>query len=148
LSYERWVVQATGMFGLRVSGRWRTPGGNGFRGGPVSDGGHYDLPGDLDDNWDDFRRSLARRGRSERTIRTYRDFYVDFWRWAPAVGVEPNPAAVDHQVVNAWLDHLLTRQVTRNGRPMFDVEPTTAEQVPRLLSVESRRCTSRLFTRS
>jgi integrase len=104
----------------------------------MPEGEQYGLPADLEDNWDDFRRSLARRGRSTRTIKTYRDNYVDFWRWALAAGTS-DPAAVDHKVINAWLDHLLSRQVVRNGRPQFDTDPSTGEPVPRMLSTESRR---------
>jgi integrase len=108
---------------------------------PESD--QYGLPADLEDNWDDFRRSLARRNRSAGTMRSYRAFFVDFWRWALAAGVAPDPGAVDHRTINSWLDYLLARQVVRNGRPQFDVDPATGAQVPRLLSAESRKAAYR-----
>src|SRR4051812_15503145 len=106
------------------------------KGRGMPEGDQYGLPADVEDNWDDFRRSLARRNRTEGTIRSYRAFFVDFWRWAVSTGVT-DPREVDRQVINAWLDHLLTRQVVRNGRPQFDVDPSTGDQVPRLLSTES-----------
>src|SRR3954452_8491398 len=57
---------------------WKGPG--------MPEGDQYGLPADLEDNWDDIRRSLPRRGRSPRTIKTYRDNYIEFWRWALALG--------------------------------------------------------------
>jgi hypothetical protein len=61
----------------------------------MPEGDQYGLPADLEDNLDHFRRSLARRGRSPRTIGTYRDNYVELWRWALSVGTS-DAAAADH----------------------------------------------------
>src|SRR3954462_14148421 len=57
----------------------------------MPEGDQYGLPADLKDNWDDIRRSLPRRGRSPRTIKTYRDNYVEFWRWALALEAPSRP---------------------------------------------------------
>lgn len=104
----------------------------------MPDGGHYDLPRDLEDSWFDFRRSLARRGRSPRTIGAYREKYEGFWRWALGAGIPPDPGAVDHQVVNLWLDAMLTMPVVRNGKVATTVDPATGEHVPKMLAPSTR----------
>lgn len=91
------------------------------------------LPSELEDLWHDFRRSLARRGRSESTVTVYRKSYDSFWRWAIDQGVS-DPAAVDYRVINAWTDHLLTAPTIRNGRPVLD-----AAGQPRTLEPSTRR---------
>jgi site-specific recombinase XerD len=78
-----------------------------------------ELPDGLEDLWHDFRRSLARRGRSEATVKVYRKSFEAFWRWAVPQGIE-DPAQVDHRTINAWTDHLLTAPAVRNGRPIVD----------------------------
>jgi len=59
-----------------------------------------DLPAALEDAWSDFRRSLARRGRKPGTVEVYRKSFLNFWRWAVADGLPPDPGAVDHRVLN------------------------------------------------
>jgi site-specific recombinase XerD len=56
--------------------------------------------------WDDYARSLRRRNLSDRTAHLYRRAYLRFWRWAPDVGVAPDPAAVTTATINAWVDML------------------------------------------
>lgn len=77
------------------------------------------------DWWDDFARSLKRRGRSPETIDLYRRAYTRFWRWALAAGID-DPTQVTTKTVNAWVDQLQTevsRQTVniywRNLRPFF-----------------------------
>lgn len=101
--------------------------------------GDTDLPAPLEDAWSDFRRSLARRGRSAGTVQVYRKSFVTFWRWAVGVGIAPDPSVVDHRVVNRWTDHLLTAPAIRNGRPMLTIDPETGEHVDKLLEPATRR---------
>lgn len=84
------------------------------------------LPAPVDEWWDDFERSLRRRGRSEVTAGAYRKSFVRFWRWALAHGTEPDPAAIDYKIVNAWTDDLgenvspaTVAILWRNCRPFF-----------------------------
>lgn len=97
------------------------------------------LPADLEDLWDDFRRSLARRNRSVATLEVYRKSFASFWDWALANGVPADPAAVDHRVVNRWTDSMLSAPLVRNGQPVFTTDPETGEKVPRLLTPSTRR---------
>ncbi len=93
------------------------------------------VPSDeLEDLWHDFRRSLARRNRSESTVTVYRKSFDAFWRWAVAEGVS-DPADVDHRVINRWTDHLLTAPAVRNGRPILD----KATGQPKRLETSTRR---------
>jgi integrase len=80
----------------------------------------------LADWWDDFARSLRRRGRSDSTASIYRKAYVRFWRWAHDEGIQPNPRVVTYQIVNKWTDHLgdqvgpaTVAILWRNLRPFF-----------------------------
>lgn len=96
------------------------------------------LPGELEDHWHDFRRSLTRRGRSDSTVTVYRKSYDNFWRWAIEQGVI-DPADVDYRLVNAWTDHLLSAPLVRNGRTVMGADPETGELVPRTLEASTRR---------
>ena len=78
------------------------------------------------DWWDDFARSLRRRGRSEATARIYGQSYTRFWHWALAEGLPPDPAAVSTAYVNRWVDSLrdgiapaTVSVYWRNLRPFF-----------------------------
>jgi site-specific recombinase XerD len=93
-----------------------------------------ELPEALDDLWHDFRRSLARRNRSESTVKVYRKSFDAFWRWAIEQGIT-DPGEVDHRTINAWTDYLLTAPAIRNGRPILD--KTSGE--PRRLEASTRR---------
>lgn len=100
-----------------------------------------ELPGDLEDLWHDFRRSLARRNRSDSTVSVYRKSFVAFWRWAISEGIT-DPADVDHRVINRWTDHLLTAPAVRNGRPIIDRatgEPKTLEPSTRRIRYANLR---------
>lgn len=84
------------------------------------------LPAVVDEWWDDFERSLRRRGRSPVTVDAYRKSFVRFWRWALAHGIDPDPAAVTYRTVNAWTDELgehvspsTVAILWRNLRPFF-----------------------------
>lgn len=98
-----------------------------------------DLPAELEDAWSDYRRSLARRGRTRGTEQVYRKSFLSFWRWAIAHGHPPDPSAIDHKILNAWTDDLLTAPATRNGRPMMTTDPDTGERVPKNLEPSTRR---------
>jgi integrase len=97
------------------------------------------LPDQIEADWDDFRRSLARRGRSASTLSIYRKSYDNFWDWALAEGVQLDPAAVDHTIINRWTDYLLTAPALRNGRPIMKPDPATGEQVEQPLEASTRR---------
>lgn len=101
--------------------------------------GFVELPGELEDHWADFRRSLARRGRSAATVRVYRKSYEAFWGWAAPAGVSTDPAQVDHTVINRWVDHMLREPAVRNGRPILAADPDTGEPVPKVLDASTRR---------
>lgn len=84
------------------------------------------LPAALEEWFDDYVRSLARKHRSPTTADAYRKSYVRFWRWALANGIAPDPGAVDHRTVNAWTDELgenvpsaTVAILWRNLRPFF-----------------------------
>ncbi|MGE3621904.1 MAG: tyrosine-type recombinase/integrase [Acidimicrobiia bacterium] len=96
-------------------------------------------PDELEDLWDDFRRSLARRNRSPATLEVYRKSFESFWDYALAAGLPPDPAAVDHRTINRWLDDMLTAPVVRNGQVVYDTDPETGEKVPRLVTPSTRR---------
>jgi site-specific recombinase XerD len=86
-----------------------------------------DLSADLEDWWDDFARSLRRRNRSDATAGMYREAFTRFWRWATDVGIDPDPAAVTTADVNAFVDKLVSSDLSdttisivwRNLRPFF-----------------------------
>src|SRR3546814_259911 len=92
------------------------------------------LPGELEDLWHDFRRSLARRNRSDATVKVYRKSFDSFWRWAVERGIE-DPADVDYRTINDWTDHLITAPAMRNGR--VSIDKATGE--PRTLEASTRR---------
>ena len=96
-----------------------------------------ELPGELEDYWADFRRSLARRGRSEATVLVYRKSFVPFWAWATSVGIV-DPAEVDHKVINAWCDHMVTQVARRNDRTIYETD-MTGQSVPKMLEASTRR---------
>ncbi len=95
------------------------------------------LPVGIEDLWDDFRRSLARRNRSAATLEVYRKSFESFWDWAIPNGVT-SPEAVDHKTINGWTDAMLTAPVTRNGQVVFTTNEA-GEKVPRLLTPSTRR---------
>jgi site-specific recombinase XerD len=86
-----------------------------------------DLPAPLAEWWEDFARSLRRRGRSDATADLYRRSYTRFWSWAVDDGLDPDPATVSTGDVNRWVDSLredgLAPQTVaiawRNARPFF-----------------------------
>jgi site-specific recombinase XerD len=94
---------------------------------------------ELEDLWHDFRRSLARRGRSLATIGVYRKSFETFWRWAESAGIAADPAAVDHNVINRWCDHMLTEPSMRNGRPVLAASVDGADPLPKLIEASTRR---------
>lgn len=61
------------------------------------------MPIALEQWWDDFARSLRRRGRSEATAGLYRQVYEYFWGWAQGQSIS-DPADVTTDVVNRWVD--------------------------------------------
>lgn len=84
------------------------------------------LPVALEEWFDDYARSLARKHRSPTTADAYRKSYDRFWRWALAKGIAPDPGAIDHRIVNAWTDELgenvspaTVAILWRNLRPFF-----------------------------
>ncbi len=97
------------------------------------------LPEELEEHWHEFRRSLARRRRSNATVTVYRKSFEQFWTWALADGVKPDPGAVDHAVINAWTDFLLTAPALRNGRPVFKTDPTTGVETVQPIEASTRR---------
>jgi site-specific recombinase XerD len=97
------------------------------------------LPDELEEHWHDFRRSLARRGRSAATVTVYRKSFEQFWTWALEHGGEPDPAAVDYTTVNRWTDYLLTAPAIRNGRPVLKADPVTGEMVEQPIEASTRR---------
>jgi site-specific recombinase XerD len=79
----------------------------------------------LGDWWDDYARSLRRRGRSTETVDLYRQSYERFWRWASDQGVT-DPGEVTTHVINRWVDSLRDDLAPatvsiywRNLRPFF-----------------------------
>lgn len=97
------------------------------------------LPDPLESLWWDYRRSLVRRGRSPRTIELYERKYRLFWAWALDAGVPPDPTAVDHTIINRWLDALMTTPVRRNGRTVTVTDPLTGDERPKLLDPATLR---------
>jgi len=102
-----------------------------------------DLPDTLEEWWTDYRRSLARRNRSPETAKVYREAYEHFWTWAVDHGIDADPAAVDHRVLNRWVDDLMVTPATRNGRPILTTDPDTGDRVPKMLEPSTQRI---LFT--
>jgi len=58
---------------------------------------------ELETLWDDRRRSLARKGRSDATATVYRKSSEQFWQWAIGAGIKTDPAAVYCKVVDPLL---------------------------------------------
>lgn len=90
-----------------------------------------ELPRSIEEAWEDFARSLARRGRSKSTLEIYRKSYAGFWYWALAAGLPADPSKIKRQDVNRWTDAQLAAPLTRNGRIVYDVDPETGEKVAR-----------------
>ncbi|MDQ1478260.1 MAG: hypothetical protein QOE62_3489 [Actinomycetota bacterium] len=97
------------------------------------------LPDELEEHWHDFRRSLARRGRSPATVTVYRKSFEQFWTWALENNVEPDPAAVDGATINLWTDYLLSAPALRNGRPILKPDAATGDLVARPIEASTRR---------
>lgn len=97
------------------------------------------LDEELEELWSDYRRSLARRGRSLQTEAVYRKAFDNFWRWAATADVPPDPAAVDARIVNRWSDALAEMPAVRNGRIIETTDPETGERVPKVLEPATRR---------
>jgi len=93
----------------------------------------------LEDAWSDFRRSLARKGRSADTAAIYRKSFDDFWRWADAAGLGHDPGAITYRDVNAWVDSMLDRPATRGGTVQFATDPHTGERVPKKVTASTIR---------
>lgn len=87
-----------------------------------------DLHPNIEEAWQDFRRSLARKDRSARTVGIYRRSLEEFWTWAEKAGLPPDPGAVTTKDVNRWVDHMLEEPAVRNGRPILD--PDTGQPRP------------------
>lgn len=90
------------------------------------------LPEALEDWFADYSAHLVRAGgrrgkpRRPATVDAYRKSFDRFWRWALDHGTDPDPAAVDHRIVNMWTDslseHVSPATVAilwRNVRPFF-----------------------------
>lgn len=84
-----------------------------------------DIPAGLEDWWTDYARSLRRRGKSEATVRVYRQSYERFWRWGMTHDLT-DPGDITTAVVNEWVDHERAKVapttvaiVWRNLRPFF-----------------------------
>ena len=92
----------------------------------------------IEDAWSDFRRSLARRGRSEDTTEIYRKSFDSFWRWAESAGLPPDPGAVTHRDVNAWVNWMLEQPATRGGRLQYMTNEAGAK-VPKLVTPNTIR---------
>lgn len=99
----------------------------------------HQLGPELEELWNDYRHSLARRGRSSQTESVYRKAFENFWRWHEEQGLPPDPATVDYRVVNRWADALATISATNNGRVMTTVDPATGDPVPKMLEPSTRR---------
>jgi site-specific recombinase XerD len=97
------------------------------------------LDPDLEELWSDYRRSLARRGRSPQTESVYRKAFLNFWKWASTAGIPADTGAVDVRVVNAWSDALATMPAIRNGRPIEARDPDTGVHSPKTLDAGTRR---------
>ncbi len=94
---------------------------------------------ELEELWNDYRRSLARRGRSPQTASVYRKSFVNFWRWAQSQGISPEPAKIDRRIINQWADALATMPAIRNGRAIEVLDPTTGDHVAKVLDPATRR---------
>jgi integrase len=84
----------------------------------------------IEDAWTDFRRSLARRGRSEHTVAIYRKSLESFWNWAADHDLPPDPGAITHRDINAWTSWMLEQPATRGGRIQYATDPLTGERTP------------------
>ena len=90
-----------------------------------------ELPRSIEEAWEDFARSLKRRGRSKSTLEIYRKSYDSFWRWAGAANLPADPSKIKRQHVNRWTDSQLGAPLVRNGRVVYDVDPETGKKVAR-----------------
>jgi integrase len=93
----------------------------------------------LEDAWGDFRRSLARKGRSEHTLSIYRKSFDAFWRWAETNDLRPDPGAITYKDVNAWVDEMMESPATRGGRVQYELEPETGARRPRKVTTNTIR---------
>jgi integrase/recombinase XerC len=84
----------------------------------------------VEDAWSDFRRSLARKGRSDDTVEIYRKSFESFWRWGATVELPPDPSAVTYKDVNAWVDYMLEQPATRGGRAQY-IADEAGERIPK-----------------
>jgi site-specific recombinase XerD len=92
----------------------------------------------IEDAWSDFRRSLARKGRSEDTVAIYRKSFESFWRWADAASIPRDPSAVSYRDVNAWVDWMLEQPATRGGRTQYTTNEA-GERVPQMVTANTIR---------
>ncbi len=92
----------------------------------------------IEDAWSDFRRSLARKGRSEDTTEIYRKSFDSFWRWAESSGLPQDPGAITYRDVNAWVDWMLEQPATRGGRIQYETDETGAK-VPKMVTANTIR---------
>jgi integrase len=97
------------------------------------------LPEQLEDDWADFHRSLMRRRRSPATASVYRKSFQQFWTWALANDVPPDPAAVDHRVINRWSDAMIDAPLVRNGQIAQRVDPKTGKSRAQSIDPATRR---------
>jgi site-specific recombinase XerD len=93
----------------------------------------------LEEAWSDFARSLARRGRSGHTISIYRKSYDSFWSWAQNQGLPPDPSATNAHQINRWVDDMLSKPASRNGRIVYDLDADTGERTPRQVQANTAR---------
>jgi integrase len=93
----------------------------------------------LEDAWADFRRSLARKGRSEHTAEIYRKSFESFWGWADGADLSPDPGEITHREVNGWVDWMLEQPATRGGRVQYETDPETGERHPKPITANTIR---------
>jgi site-specific recombinase XerD len=93
----------------------------------------------LEDAWADFRRSLARKGRSEHTTGIYRASYETFWRWAETENLPPDPGKITYRDVNAWVDSMLAQPAVKGGHVQYEIDPETGEQRPSTIAANTVR---------
>lgn len=92
----------------------------------------------IEDAWSDFRRSLARKGRSEDTAEIYRKSFESFWRWAADTGLGHDPSAITYRDVNRWVDWMLEQPATRGGRIQYTTDEA-GQRVPKMVTANTIR---------